>query len=400
MRPCFTATSYYPAVGGAQLYLHQVARRFVGDDPLRAVAFWERHRTDWLLGTTVNAPGVPWRRAEDGIDVHGIALSASERARVGLPALAFYALKPWSVRRICSVLTPKISAEFEGDLIHNSRIGREPFSYSSLEVARKKGVPFVFTPNHHPRWVGWNYREYLRLYTLADVLVVYTDAERSFLRDLGVEDRRIFVTGIGPVLADHADGDEWKRQHGIEGPVVLYLGQKFRYKNFHMLLEGAPAVWRRHPDTTFVFIGPPTKFSRGVFDDHASDTRIVELGRVDLAEKTAALAACDILCLPSSQESFGMVLVEAWSMSKPVVAARSPAVSTLVEDGKEGFVVEPGPDTLAEAVSKLLSDDELRRAAGEAGKDKVERRYAWKRVIETARAAYDAALSLPTVTPR
>ena len=154
MRPCFTATSYFPAVGGAQLYLHQVARRLVTSDPLRAVAFWEHHRTDWLLGTTVNAPDVPWRRMEDGIDVRGIALNSSERLRVAAPALGFYAAKPWAVRRICSVLTPKIDAEFDGDLIHTSRIGREPFSFSSLQVARNRGVPFVFTPNHHPRWVG------------------------------------------------------------------------------------------------------------------------------------------------------------------------------------------------------------------------------------------------------
>ncbi len=396
MRPCFTATSYFPAVGGAQLYLHEVARRLVDGDPLRAVAFWERHRTDWLLGTTVNAPTGPWRRQEDGIDVHGIALTAADRARVALPALSFYAAKSWAVRRICSVLTPKIEAEFDGDLIHTSRIGREPFSFSSLEVARNQGVPFVFTPNHHPRWVGWNYREYLRLYTLADVLVVYTDAERDFLRGMGVDDRRIFVTGIGPVLAQQANGKQWKERLGIEGPVVLYLGQKFRYKNFQMLLQAAPEVWGRHPDTTFVFIGPPTKFSKGIFAGHESEPRIVELGRVSLEEKTSALEACDVLCLPSSQESFGMVLVEAWSMSKPVIAARSPAVSTLVDDGKDGFVVDPTPATLTRALLQLFDSSDLRRAAGEAGKEKVQRRFAWERVIQTVRDAYQAALTLPS----
>ena len=215
----------------------------VGNEPLRAVAFWEHHRTDWLLGTTVRAPDVPWRRQEDGIDVRGIALTATERARVALPAVAFYAAKRWAIESICSVLTPKIDAAFAGDLVHTSRIGREPFAFASLQVARKRGVPFVFTPNHHPRWVGWNYREYLRLYALADVLVVYTEAEREFLRCLGVADERIFVTGIGPVLAARADGRGFKERLGIDGPMVLYLGQKFRYKNFHMLLEAAPAVW-------------------------------------------------------------------------------------------------------------------------------------------------------------
>lgn len=395
MRPCFTATNYFPAAGGAQLYLHQVARRLVDDEPLRAVAFWEGHRTDWLLGTTVNAPGTPWRRREDGVEVRGIALTRAERRRVAAPALAFYVAKRWAIRRISSVLTPRIDAEFEGDLIHNSRIGREPFSFSSREVARRRGVPFVFTPNHHPRWVGWNYREYLRLYRLADVFVVYTEAERDFLRTLGVDDRRIFVTGIGPVLADRASGEEWRRKMGIDGPMVLYLGQKFRYKNFRMLLQAAPGVWDRHPGATFVFIGPRTGYSERVFARHAGEPRVVELGHVELEEKTAALDACDVLCLPSAQESFGMVLVEAWSMAKPVIAARSPAVQTLVDDGTDGIVVDPDPETLAAAVLELLDSEGLRRAMGAAGKEKVERRFAWPRIVETVRDAYRAALELP-----
>ena len=369
----------------------------VGGEPLRAVAFWEHHRTDWLGGTTVNAPDTPWRREVDGVDVRGIALNASERRRVALPALTFYAAKPWAIKRICSVLTPKVDAEFEGDLIHTSRMGREPFSFSSLQVARQRGVPFVFTPNHHPRWVGWNYREYLRLYTLADVLVVYTEAERDFLRGMGVDDRRIFVTGIGPVLADGIDGDDWKERSGIDGPVVLYLGQKFRYKNFQMLLEAAPAVWARHPSTHFVFIGPPTPFSEGAFAGYEAESRIIELGRVSLEEKTAALAACDMLCLPSSQESFGMVLVEAWSKGKPVIAAESPAVSTLVSHGEDGFVIEPTPETICEAIIELLDSHELRATMGGAGKEKVHREYAWERVLETVREAYRTALALPSV---
>jgi glycosyltransferase involved in cell wall biosynthesis len=396
LRPGYTATSYYPTIGGAQLYLHEVARRMVDDRPLRAVAFWERHRVDWLRGTTVNAPGRPWQREVDGIELRGIAMSPSERARVALPAALFYPMKSWAIRQIGSLLTDKIDAEFRGDLVHNSRIGREPFSFSSRAVARRRGVPFVFTPNHHPRWVGWNYREYLRLYTMADVLLVYTEAERDFLRTLGVEDRRVFVTGIGPVLADEVDAAAWRIRHGIDGPMVLYLGQKFRYKNFHMLLDAAPAVWAKHPRAHFVFIGPPTPFSRQHFARRAADERIVELGHVSLEDKTAALAACDMLCLPSPQESFGMVLVEAWSQGKPVVAARSPAVATLVSDGEDGLVVEPTPAGLAAAFIELLASSERRTSMGAAGAEKVRRRYTWERVMETVRAAYRAAHELPS----
>lgn len=95
-----------------------------------------------------------------------------------------------------------------------------------------------------------------------------------------------------------------------------------------------------------------------------------------------------------------MVLVEAWSMAKPVIAARSPAVSTLVDDGKDGLVVEPSAETLTYALLELLGSDVLRQTMGAAGKEKVERQFAWGRVIQKVRDAYEAALALPPVPAR
>jgi glycosyltransferase involved in cell wall biosynthesis len=58
-----------------------------------------------------------------------------------------------------------------------------------------------------------------------------------------------------------------------------------------------------------------------------NDPRILELGSVDLQTKTDALEACTLLCLPSTQESFGGVYTEAWSFKKPVIGCDIPAVS-------------------------------------------------------------------------
>ena len=61
-----------------------------------------------------------------------------------------------------------------------------------------------------------------------------------------------------------------------------------------------------------------------------------------------------------------MVLVEAWSKGKPVIAAQSPAVSTLVSHREDGFVVEPTPETLRGAIIELLDSHELRATMGGA----------------------------------
>ena len=72
-------------------------------------------------------------------------------------------------------------------------------------------------------------------------------------------------------------------------------------------------------------ITPRTPFSQKFFTQQPPDPRLIELGTVDLQQKTNALAACTLLCLPSTQESFGGVFTEAWSFEKPVIGANIPA---------------------------------------------------------------------------
>jgi len=307
--------------------------------------------------------------------------------------LAYYMAQGTSIHRISRCFLERLDALARNpDVVHNVRIGREPLSFASLALARRRGVPFFLTPLHHPRWGSGRYRYYLRLYRQADGVIALTHAERRTLMELGVDERRIHVSGVGPILAPGADGERFRRDHGIEGPMVLFLGQKYRYKNIAALLEAAPLVWERLPDTRFVFIGPRTPYSRRLFSP-GLDRRIVELPPVDLQVKTDALAACDLLCLPSSQESFGGVFVEAWMMGKPVIGARIPAVSEVISDGVDGLLTEPSASAIAEKVLALLQDRRAAAAMGRAGHAKAAERFTWEKIAAVIHGAYVAAAS-------
>ncbi len=69
---------------------------------------------------------------------------------------AYWAIQGPALRRIAGALAePLERSAGEADLVHNVRIGREALTEASLRLARRRGIPFVITPVHHPRWSGW-----------------------------------------------------------------------------------------------------------------------------------------------------------------------------------------------------------------------------------------------------
>lgn len=360
---------------------------------VRVVTQWAENRTDWLLGTTLRAPETAITYELDGVPVQQITLTSDER-RVLLPwIVSYYAFQGVAIDRISEILADKLEPlVLKADIIHNVRIGREPLSYAALKIAHRLAVPFIFTPLHHPRWGTWFHRHYHALYRRADVLIALTEVEKRQLAALGVDEGRIGVTGMGPILAPSADPERFLAKHHIQRPMVLFLGQKYRYKNFVLLLQAAPHVWRTYPDTHFVFIGPRTAYSHRVFKGY-DDPRILELPIVTLNEKTDALAACDILCMPSTQESFGGVFVEAWSLGKPVIGGDAPAVREVIDEGVDGLVVSPNSAILAEGITMLLSDAKLRTEMGERGRHKVQSRFTWQILASRMEMIYRETLS-------
>jgi glycosyltransferase involved in cell wall biosynthesis len=394
MNLLYTLTTYPPSIGGAQLLQHRLAQHLKERHNIQVVSQWDSNRTDWLLGTTLRAPRQDRNYIIDGISVHRMGLSLWEKSRIAPYVPIYYPLMDVALPPIAACLEQHLYPyAAQADLVHNVRIGREALSYASFYAARRCDIPFVLTPVHHPRWVGWRYRAYTRLYTMADVVLALTNAEKRVLMTLGVREERIVVTGMGPLLAPQSNPATFLRDNHIDGPVVLFLGQHYRYKGYRQVLQAARLVWQRVPETHFVFIGPAVGRSERHFEA-MQDGRVHRLGEVDLQEKTNALAACTLLCVPSTQESFGGVYTEAWSLGKPVIGCNIPPVAELIADGVDGYLVDQEPAQVAERICHLLLHPAQARAMGADGQRKVEERYTWQRLAERTEQAYQRALGL------
>lgn len=150
------------------------------------------------------------------------------------------------------------------------------------------------------------------------------------------------------------------------GAVVGFVGALYPYKGPHVLLDAFKLV-----DTPceLALLGPTEPFYLKTLQQKAElcANKVSFLGfhpNVD-----AFMQKIDILVVPSiAFESFGMVILEAMKHKKPVICSNFGGMKEVVEDGITGMVVPASDDaTMAKAITRLLSDHDLRRQMGEAG---------------------------------
>jgi len=204
---------------------------------------------------------------------------------------------------------------------------------------------------------------------------------------LGATDRR----GEFPPRRDAPDG--W-----IE---VLFAGRLEPRKGVDVLLEAAIPLLREHAQLRLRLVGADTGYAveggqrygdRLRLDAPDVVERVVFEGEVSDEELFQAYADCDVFCAPSRYESFGLVLLEAMSFARPVVASRTGGMTEIVIDGDTGVLVEPGDaEGLRDALRILIGDPELRTRLGHAGRARFEREFAAPVIARRTAAAYAAA---------
>ncbi len=218
-----------------------------------------------------------------------------------------------------------------------------------------------------------------------------TAGEKRWLIEHGASPDRVHVIPIGSILHPAYDAQRFRAAYHLgQAPVVLFLAQKLPYKGYRQVVEAAPLVWQEMPHVYFLFVGPRTPESERFFAQ-VDDPRIIELPAIaDPFEKTSLLAACDVLCVPSTKESLGAIHLEAWSLKKPVIAADIEVMREIVTDGQDGLLVAQDAAAIANAILRLLRDGPLRARMGEAGCRKVQQRYRWERCVEQMENLYSS----------
>lgn len=163
--------------------------------------------------------------------------------------------------------------------------------------------------------------------------------------------------------------------------VVGFVGRFSPGKGHEELLDAAATLAPADPRLRFVIVGEASlgeeNYARTI-RERASGLGLDSVVRFAGFRRDVpdVLASFDIFAFPSHAEAFGVVLIEAMAMERPVVSTNCDGVVDIVVDGETGIFVHPGrSDELAAAISRLAADPSLRQSMGTAGRRRVEEKF-------------------------
>jgi phosphatidyl-myo-inositol dimannoside synthase len=400
----YVSNNYLPFTGGVEIHIHQLAESLAArhEATVGAIKFDNNRVATRLRVLEYNLLAAKRCESKTSGSVQVCSLGPTTSERLKMAPLVLRAA-PWFRRRYYHQLNgltrpfylwamdSRMNELAKGaDILHSMAFG--DLGIAAERAARRTGIPFVCTPFVHPKQWG-DGPDDIKLYQRSDAVIALVPTDYKYLRELGVSAEKLRTIGVSPALPAAIDRRAFRREHGFgdHQPILLYLGRLMPQKGARAVQQAAPLVWKQFPDAQFIFIGPGSADEIAIFGD--ADSRLQYLGRVSDQKKAEALAACTMLCLPSTSEILPTAYLEAWSLGKPVIAGLAHGVPELVEGNQAGLCVSHNPGDVAEAIVKLLSAPEIAQQYAAAGKKLVESRYSCEAVTGALEQLYTELLS-------
>lgn len=318
-------------------------------------------------------------------------------------------------------------AEIPTESIHMpylSRHGRQavnfmarllPISFQLAQLIRKEGFELVYnntllnpygaiaaalanTPCvWHVREVGRDsiLRKALIRFTglLSTRVVVVSHSVSELYRGNSKARLRVVYNGIDTRYFDPAlqDPREAREEFAIKPsqPVIAFVGRLHPSKHHHDALKAVAELKGRWPDLLLLIVGdgPEEEHLRRVVEGLGLEKNTRFAGYHN--DVRTALAASDVLVLPSEHEAFGRVVIEAMAMEKPVVATNVGGLPELITPETGRLVPVGDCRALAEALTFFLEDPERTKGMGKVARQRVVMRFSIERYVEGMVSVFD-----------
>jgi len=302
----------------------------------------------------------------------------------------------WRLNRVIRKLQP--------DVIHAHDahgVAMASLALSLGAAAAKNGEPPLVVSRRvdfhlrHNSFSRWKHRQ-------VDCFIAASEAIRHMLISDGVPEARTVTVHEG-IDVDHILSVPLVDVHQLfflphGSPIVGNIAALVPHKGQRHLIEAAHLVVQKLPDVRFVILGEGElreALERLVKEYHLEKHVLLPGFRTDVI---GCLKSFDVFAMSSVTEGLGTSLLDAMACSRPIIATNAGGIPEVVDDGVTGLLVPPRDHhAMADAIVALVSNEQRRRAMGEAGFARVNEKFTVERMIAGTAAVYARVAGTPHV---
>lgn len=287
-----------------------------------------------------------------------------------------------------------IYKDFKFDLIHANVALPDGFCGSILK--KKYNVPLVITIHGQDLQVVVNKnsrckRNVYRAMRESDELIVISNKLKDLIEDNDLKNRaHVIHNGVD------LDNNYEALPCSNDIKTILSVSNLYKFKGIDLNLHAFSRLYKKYPDIRYTVIGdgPERDNLVKLSESLKIADRVKFLGRLSHDRAIAYMKSSDIFCLPSYNEGFGVVYLEAMSVGKPVIGVLGQGVSDIVINMKNGILVRPNNiDDIVDALDYLLKNPDASRDMGLNGMNIVRNGWTWnhnaKKTIEVYKYILD-----------
>lgn len=227
-------------------------------------------------------------------------------------------------------------------------------------------------------------------YKRSDHIIVHSNEMKPLLQDtVGIPEERISVIPL-TALGDETLGEGVEEEKNT----LLFFGRIFEYKGLEYLIRAEPLIREKVPDVKIVIAGRGEDFDRYRAMMESPESFVVYNEYISNEFQAELFRQSSVVVLPYIEATQSGVIPTAFNFGKPVVATAVGGLGEQLDDGVNGYLVEPrNVEELAEKIIYLLQNESIRYQMGTNGRRKLEREWSPQAVGQQTIVAYQKAIS-------
>ena len=355
---------------------------------------------EWLAGTEIATYNISKHLAIRGYEVHvitsldkGLPRESTEQGfyihRIGWQKVRFLgAISFWL--EILATLR-----EIKPDIVHSQDVGMGMPGFLAKKLLKKPHIVWgrgidVYDP-------GLLMKPFSKLVLQnADTVIALTKDMKGKIQEICNREIRVIPNGIDlqEFNSTRRNGMQYKRQADTDEKLIIYIGRFRSNKGVNYLIEAMNIIRQKNQCVRLLLggDGPEEENLKYLTRQLKLGCNIDFLGQIPNKQVPQYMAAAYVFVLPSLNEGFPNVVLEAMASGLPIIASKVGGLPEIIKEGENGFLVEPrNPGQIAEKVLLLLQNTELRKIISTNNKEKA-KVYSWESVIDSLEEVYQSYL--------